>query len=212
MKIDFHRFSTGKEYACVVEEKDRANRRVFLRNIAFLHPPSDLSKIVVVREWGTESNRQTWEPPKGQMEWKEFAAADFKPRQDITPRQLVAAMRKGLLRELAEEAKLTAADIRDFALLPLSYTEPFEAAGKNAVFRYQFWEGVVTEAAMRRAQGRMEELVGNPETWADIPADKKEKNAVAWWKPTSSEAWRRIRGAFSGTMVRMYYDQLFLDP
>ncbi len=205
MKIDFHRFPTGKEYACVVEDK---GRRVFLRNIAFLHPASDPSEIVVVREWGARSDRHNWEPPKGQMEWKEFAAKGHRPGQTITPKQLVAAMQEGLLRELEEEAKLTASDIRNFALLPMSYTEPFVAAGATAVFRYQFWEGTVSPAAMQRAQRRMEELVGNPASWETTPADKKEKNAVGWWKPTSAKAWQKIRGAFSGTMVRMYYDSL----
>lgn len=202
MIIDFKQFPSGKQYACVREEKSR----VFLRNIAILVHPADHGRIVAVREWGSKSDTAAWEPPKGQMEWKEFAAAGFKRGQTISAADLLRVAREGMLRELAEEAKIHADEIRDFQPLPLSYNQPFEGEPAGTDFRYQFWHGVVTPEALQTAQRRMHALVSRPERWAEVPADRKEKDAVAWWKPTGVAAWRQIRGGFSRTLTHMYYD------
>jgi 8-oxo-dGTP pyrophosphatase MutT (NUDIX family) len=200
MIIDYKQFPSGKQYACIRDGKSLC----FLRNIAFLHPPGDPTTIVTVREWGSTTDVGMWEPPKGQMEWKEFAAKGFRKGQRITTPQLVAAMREGLLRELSEEAKILPSEIRDFQLLPMSYSEAFPAAGPHAEFRYQFWTGVVTRTDFTKAEKRMADLVGHPDIWDTVTPDKKEKDAVAWWSPKTPGAWKRIRGAFSGTMTRMY--------
>lgn len=204
MKIDSHIFPSGKQYACVRDGKSKC----FLRNIAFLHKPNSAHTIMIVHEWGVKEDRHQWEPPKGQMEWKEFAAKGFHKGQEISTQQLTSAMKEGLLRELSEEAKVKPTEIQDFRLLPLSYSEPFPKAGPDAEFRYQFWTGTVTAPNFAKAKQRMEELVGNPSLWPDIPADKKEKDGVAWWSPEEPRAWEKIRGAFSGTMTRMYYAYL----
>ena len=139
------------------------------------------------------------------MEWKELADTGIRPGQDISESRLVAQMKKGVLREIAEEAKILPAEIKNLKLLPVSYTEEFPAAGKNAFFRYQFWEGSLGD--LRPAQKRMGELVENGADWSQmLPKDVCEKDAVEWWSPTSPAAWGKIRGAFSMTMTRMYYD------
>ena len=201
MIIDFKQFPSGKQYACIRDGKSC----VFLRNIAFLVHPKDASRIVTVREWGAGTDLHTWEPPKGQMEWKEFAAAGFRPKQAITAEQLLGVAREGLLREMEEEAKILPREIQGLRPLPLSYNQPFEGTA-GADFRYQFWMGVVTPAAMAAAKKRMARLVGNPDVMTEVAADKREKDAVDWWKPTSAAAWSRIRGGFSLTMTQMYYN------
>jgi 8-oxo-dGTP pyrophosphatase MutT (NUDIX family) len=147
-----------------------------------------------------------WEPPKGQMEWKEFAAEGFRKGQDIRDDQLIAAMRAGVLREVEEEAKIRPSHIRGLEVLPMSYSEDFKRAGPNSKFRYQFWRGTVSAADLRKAQDHLAEIVGSPEIQAALPADKKEKDAVAFWKPATNADWDKIRGHFSGTMTRMYYE------
>lgn len=199
MILDYKQFPSGKQYACIRD----GGKQIFLRNIAFLHAPGDASKIVLVHEWGYPTAGE-WEPPKGQMEWKEFAAAGFKKGQDITGSALIAAMRDGVLREVEEEAKIRAGDIEGLDVLQMSYSEDFPAAGKNAMFRYQFWTGVVAPAAMANAQAHIAEIVGNKKLQKSLPPDKKEKDAVAYWSP-ATDGWDKIRGAFSGTMTRMYY-------
>ena len=211
-------FSSGKDYACVLEP---TGAKTFLRNIAFLHAPNNPYKIVVVHEWEYPMDKE-WEPPKGQMEWKELAAAGHRRGERVGTEALLKAMREGICREIAEEAKIPAKYIRDLHVLPIAYTAPFPEAGAGAKFRYQFWTGEVTAATVAAAQKRIERIVGSPAVQASLAADKKEKDAVGFWEPnkkpdtTSKEgargnlgsSWGRIRGAFSGEMTRMYYEWL----
>jgi hypothetical protein len=201
--LDYQKFPSGKQYACVRYGKDK----IFLRNIAFLHPSSDKQRIVLVHEWDYPMAKE-WEPPKGQMEWKEFSAKGYKKGQKLTSKQMIDAMKEGVLREVAEEAKIPATNIRSLEPIYLSYTEPFPEAGPNAFFRYQFWEGIVSAEAVQAAQKTIERIVANPHVQAKLPADKKEKDAVGFWKPTKARDWDKIRGAFSGAMTRMYYGRL----
>jgi hypothetical protein len=201
--LDYQKFPSGKQYACVRDGKTKT----FLRNIAFLHPASDKRRIVLVHEWDYPMARE-WEPPKGQMEWKEFAAEGYKKGQKLTAAQLVAAMKEGIQREVAEEAKIPKTNIRSLHPLPLSYMEAFPEAGPNAFFRYQFWEGIVSAETVEAAQCTLQRIVEHPDVAAKLPADKKEKDAVGFWKPTTQADWDKIRGAFSGAMTRMYYGGL----
>ncbi len=207
-------FPSGKDYACVLEP---TGVKTFLRNIAFLHAPNNPHKIVVVHEWEYPMDKE-WEPPKGQMEWKELKGAGHKRGQRVTAEALLKAMKEGVCREIAEEAKIPAKDIRNLHVLPVAYTAPFEKAGKGAQFRYQFWTGEVTAATVAAAQKRIERIVGSPARQAQLAPDKKEKDAVGFWEPDKKEgrqglrsavgSWGQIRGAFSGEMTRMYYEWL----
>ncbi len=207
MKVTLHsqQFPSGKDYACIVAEE---GTKIFLRNIAFLHAPRNPRKIVLVHEWDFPMDKE-WEPPKGQMEWKELKGAGFRRGQRVEVGDLWKAMRDGVSREVAEEAKIPAAAIRNLHVLPIAYTGAFAEAGEGAKFRYQFWSGEVTAAVVAEAQKRLERIVGNPDVQARLTADKKEKDAVGFWEPGhGKECWGRIRGAFSGTMTRMYYEWL----
>jgi hypothetical protein len=209
-------FSSGKDYACIVGPD---GTKTFLRNIGFLHAPRDPHRIVVVHEWEYPMDKE-WEPPKGQMEWKELKAEGFKRGQRVTADALLKAMKAGVCREIAEEAKIPASAIRNLHVLPIAYTEAFPKAGAGAHFRYQFWTGEVTSETVAAAQKRIERIVGSPAVQARLAADKKEKDAVGFWEPekelkkgrqgmrSAVGSWGRIRGAFSGKMTRMYYEWL----
>ncbi len=198
MKVGYQTFPSGKKYAFVRE----GDKRFFLRNIVFLRNPRNSTQIVVVREWGSPSEKKAWEPPKGQMEWKEFSEAGIKEGQDLRTTTLVKLMREGALREVMEEAKIMPEEIADLRFLPISYKQEFPKAGKDAFFRYQFWEGYVGN--LRPAQMRLQQLVRNPDWIAMLPPDVLEKDGVAWWSPLNPATKHWIRGEFSGTMVDTY--------
>jgi ADP-ribose pyrophosphatase YjhB (NUDIX family) len=201
MIINYKKFpSSGKQYVYLQDGK----KKIFLRNVLFIRHASKPAEIVTVREWGSKTERGAWEPPKGQMEWKELAETGIRAGQDVPISMLVEQMRKGVLREIAEEAKILPSEIKGLKLLPMSYTDEFPAAGPNAYFRYQFWEGTLGD--LRPAQKRLRALTTNADWSAMLPDDVKEKDAVEWWSPTGPAAWGKIRGAFSLTMTRMYYD------
>ncbi len=202
--LDSQHFPSGKDYACL---RNADGTKTFLRNIAFLHAPKNPHKIVLVHEWEYPMTEE-WEPPKGQMEWKELKSAGFRRGQKVETEQLLKAMREGVCREVAEEAKIPASAIHNLHVLPVAYTGQFKEAGRGALFRYQFWTGEVSAATVAAAQKKLERIVGNPAVQAKLAADKKEKDAVGFWEPTNQGSWGRIRGAFSGEMTRIYYEWL----
>jgi len=163
-------------------------------------------EIAVVHEWAG-GDKHTWEPPKGQMEWKEFRDSHIRANSRITIEKLLPFMREGALREMSEEAKILPRDIRNLRLLPMTYAEarPSAKGTKGAQFQYQFWTAELDPRAMHEAQKRMKKLVDNPILAAKLPSDVREKDKVMWWKP--SDGWSYIRGAFSKKMTAMFYKE-----
>lgn len=201
MEIGYHEFPSGKKYTFI---KQNGNP-VFVRNICFLMKENDPYHIVVVREWGSPSNYQVWEPPKGQMEWKELADAGYKAGDVIKPNVLLKQMKVALTREIIEEAKITS--MTNLRPLPLVYKQAWpESSVKNAMFMYQFWTANITEEALIAAQQDMRQLVRSPDLKDVLLKDFTEKDAVAWWSPQSG--WNRIRESFSKKMTRIYYAYL----
>lgn len=203
MELGFHRFPSGKQYA-YVRPMD-APGPIFLRNILFLTPANDKHTIAIVCEMGSHGGYGTWEPPKGQMEWKEFADSGFKAGQRVTPADVINYMRRGALREMTEESKLLPSEITGLQRLPLQYTQAWpESKIAGAAFMYQFWHATVKPGAMFEAQKRLNALVSNPDWIKILPPDMCEKQAVKWWHPKRDDA-KLIRGAFSNTMTQMYF-------
>lgn len=203
MKVGYQTFPSGKKYAFIRE----GDKRFFLRNIAFLRHASNPLQIVVVRDWGSHSEIGAWEPPKGQMEWKEFSEAGVQPEKSLSVNKLVEIMKDGILREIAEEAKIMPSEIKNLHYIPVSYKQEFPKAGKEAFFRYQFWEGTVHD--LQLAKKRLNSLVKNPDWVSMLPEDVSEKDKVAWWSPANTKTRNWIRGEFSGSMVD-YYVQHFM--
>ena len=204
MEIGYHRFSSGKEYVYVMQH----GHPVFLRNIMFIVNATDPHKIAVVREWGADHNNAVWEPPKGQMEWKEFSVyAGIRPHTKIKMPTLVRYMRAGILREIGEEAQLHANELKNIRILPVNYMEDWPESGiKGAKFMYQYWEAEISPKIMDKAQSRMNLLVTNKDWKGMLPPDMTEKNAIRWWSPANG--WGMIRGAFSKKMTQHYFKAL----
>jgi len=183
------------------------NAKIFLRNILLLTRGTDAHTIAVVREWGAKT-RAAWEPPKGQMEWKEFCHNGIGAKRTLTPAQLTAYQRAGVLRELTEEAKILPTEISHLRKLPIIYRQQWEESGvRNAYFMYQFWTARTTDETMLEAQKRMNFLTSDPDLKYLLPSDVTEKDAIAWWSPRT-DMWENIRGAFSKKMTALYFDAL----
>lgn len=202
MKIGYHTFPSGKQYV-FLEAEDGA--RTFLRNILILKNAADPDRIAIVHEWGGTPTK-SWEPPKGQMEWKEFSESGVKSGSTLSEKNLTAHQRRGVLREMVEEAKFLPSEIQDLTKLPLVYKQAWPESGlKNAHFMYQYWTAHATPAAMFEAQRRMKTLLSDPDWKAMLPADMTEKDAVEWWNP-EKDGWDKIRGAFSKKMTLLYFN------
>jgi hypothetical protein len=210
-EVDYHTFSSGKQYACM--KCPRTGTPFFLRNLLILTPPDDTRTIALVREWGAKGDRGAWEPPKGQMEWKEFAEAGVRAGAKLSKAALTRLQRDGILREVREEAKILPKELTGLRRLPLVYSQPWTDATKyggpkNAQFMYQYWHATAPRDLLLEAQKRMDFLVSDADWKALLPPDVTEKDGIRWWNP-SRDGWSPIRGAFSKTMTQMYYD--FLD-
>lgn len=203
MELGFHTFPSGKQYTYV--KPKGAPGPIFLRNILFLTPANDARTIAIVCEMGSHGGAGTWEPPKGQMEWKEFADSGFKSGGRIAPAELFKYMRRGALREMTEEAKLLPSEIQNLHRLPIRYKQEWrESKVPGAAFMYQFWHATVKAGAMSEAQKRIKTLVANPDWIKILPPDMCEKQDIKWWNPARDNH-KLIRGAFSNIMTQMYY-------
>ena len=212
MELGFHTFSTGKQYVFL---KDPATQtRTFLRNILILTPPGAPDTIAIVREWGAKGDVGVWEPPKGQMEWKEFADSGLRAGTRISEADLTRHQREGVLREMIEEAKILPSEIKDLTKMPLVYSQKWEDAGiPNVRFLYQYWTATTTRANLLEAQKRMRTLVDNEDWKHLLPADMTEKDGIEWFTPSRDrDSWKKIRGAFSKKMTDVYFDTLRKTP
>jgi hypothetical protein len=206
MEIDYHTFPSGKSYACIVTP---SGQKVFLRNILFLHNPANPKQIALVHEFGKRTDKAAWEPPKGQMEWKEFSGAGIKPKARLSPRELEKHQREGVLRELTEEAKILPSEIKGLTRLPYIYKQAWPESGlKNAHFCYQYWRAETSPTILFEAQKRLDILKADKDLKAMLPADNSEKDAVKWWSPNSNKAWEDIYGDFSKKMTSLYFKVL----
>lgn len=200
MEVRYHHFPSGKRYAYIHTDTGP----IFLRNMILLTKGTDRHTIAIVHEWGKSTNR--WEPPKGQMEWKEFGTEE--PVLRLTQHQLQEHMRKAILREMTEEAYILPKEIQHFRILPVTYVQEWSKSGiRNARFLYQYWTAQITDKTLLEAQKRIQTIVDNPDWKEILPKDLTEKDAIHWWNPTH-DGFHAIRGGFSQTMTRQYYDFL----
>jgi len=200
MEVGYHEFPSGKRYAYI--KKD--DSPIFLRNIVFLKNTTNPQQIAIVHEWGMPLKGR-WEPPKGQMEWKEFSDSSVKKGDVLPVHKLYKYMARGAMREMAEEANVLPREITGFRRLNLAYQQAWPESGvPKARFMYQFWEANMTPKLMLEAQGRMNTLVTNSDWKEILPSDVTEKDRIQWWQP--SDDWTMIRGGFSKKMTRLYYE------
>jgi len=198
MEVGFRVFPRGKRYTYVVIN----GKPVFLRNMVFIHNAENPDQVVIVHEWGMSQHR--WEPPKGQFEWDELGA---RKGARMTYKQILAAMRQGVLRETKEEAKIMPAELMNLTPLDIAYAQDWPESGfRNGMFMYQFWHATITPATLLEAQKRTKELVDNKDWRHLLPPDVLEKDDIRWWSPKEPNAYSFIRGGFSQKMTQLYFE------
>ena len=201
MEINYFKFPSGKSYAYI---HTRSGQKVFLRNILFLHNTKNRDQIALVHEFGKRTDKEAWEPPKGQMEWKEFAAEGLKPRDHVSAKALEGYQRDGVLRELTEEAKILPSEITGLKRLPFCYKQAWPESGvKDAYFIYQYWQAKATPETLFEAQKRLDILKADKDLKAMLPPDNAEKDAVRWWSPSNGD--EILYGDFSKKMTKAYF-------
>ncbi len=203
MKIGAHTFPSGKSYAYILTPE---GHKLFLRNILFLHNSKNPTQIALVHEFGKRSDKATWEPPKGQMEWKEFASEGLTKGATLSPKSLERHQRAGVLRELTEEAKILPSEIKGLIRLPYAYSQPWpESDLRDAHFMYQYWRAETTPATLLEAQKRLDILKSDADLRAMLPPDNVEKDAIKWWNPRDGLSC--LYGDFSKKMTQHYFKE-----
>ena len=161
--------------------------RVYLRSVAFIHPsegPFNPSKFVVVKKAKRNKGR-IWEPPKGQMEGK-----DIQPGTTV-----MQLLEETVRREVAEEAKITnLLNVRHTGLVFEGVEPDFPP---NTYFQYHVFQAFVEEADFVAAEAAFNV---DPEAWAALPADQREKDGIGW----HIKGQTGLYGRWAPTIVNMY--------
>lgn len=170
--------------------------RVYLRAVCFLHEAGQLfdpSKFLVVKRKDADPSTKAWEPPKGQMEGK-----DAKP--DEAP--LIELMAENVRREVLEESKIKRIQHLRYTGLVVQSKEPDYPA--NTYFQYHIFQAVVQPKHIEDAQKEFEWLIQHPAAFARLRADKREKDALAWFDPVNT----KLMGRWSPSIVSLYLQQI----
>ena len=189
-------YDPAKTYAYV--EHPTEGWRVYLRSCCFIHErPSatgssciDPSTFLVVKSTGKPATAKAWEPPKGQMEYKDMKKH---PKES-----LLRLLRENVQREVEEEAKLS-------HLLGLRHTglvfqgrEPDYPP--NHFFQYHIFQALVSPAQWMKAQQEFDWYRDHPLAFARLRRDKKEKDAIDWYSPSE----HKLHGKWSPSIVALY--------
>jgi 8-oxo-dGTP pyrophosphatase MutT (NUDIX family) len=183
-------FAPHKRYFYVEHPTD--GWRVYLRACCFLHEqgqPFDPAKFLVVKRYEANPTTKAWEPPKGQMEGK-----DAKPEEA----SLIELMAENVRREVQEEAKITAFHSLRYTGLVVQSREPDYPV--NHFFQYHIFQALVSPSVIQEAHDKFQWLHEHPKVWKRMRADKREKDALAWFDPKAT----RLMGKWSPSIVSLY--------
>ena len=169
--------------------------RVYLRAACFLHEaghPFNPQRFLVVKRKDANPDTKAWEPPKGQMEGK-----DAKP-EDAS---LIELMAENVRREVAEESKIKNIHHLRYTGLVVQSREPDYPA--NHYFQYHIFQALTTTENIAIAQEELQWLTEHPAYFNRLRADKREKDALAWFDPQRT----RLMGKWSPSIVALYLQQ-----
>ena len=166
-----------KKYFYVEHPKE--GWRVYLRSAAFLHSINEQfnpQQFIVVKRTGAHKTSPTWEPPKGQMEWKD------------TPngRGLVLKLlEENVRRETEEESHIT--QIKNLQHTGLVFQSQESNYPPNHYFQYHIFQGFLTEAEINKSFDTFKWIKEHPKGFARWKRDRKEKDAVSWFNPRETK-------------------------
>ena len=149
--------------------------RVYLRSAVFLHPelePFNPYKFLVVKRTGARKSSATWEPPKGQMEWKDTPAG----RGNI-----LQLLKENVLRETMEESHITR--IKNLKHMGLVFQSQESSYPANHYFQYHIFQGFVSLQQIQQSFDTFEWIKEHPKGFLRWKKDRREKDAVDWFDP-----------------------------
>lgn len=182
-------FAPNKRYFYV--EHPTEGWRVYLRACTFLHEegvPFDEQRFLVVKTTDADPEKKSWEPPKGQMEWK-----DTDPSKSIY-QNLIGNVK----REVAEESKVYR--LNELRYTKLVYQNRERDYPANTYFQYHIFQALVSPSSIERALEEFAWIQEHPAAFARFKKDKREKDALAWFHPTHT----KLMGRWSPSIVAMY--------
>jgi ADP-ribose pyrophosphatase YjhB (NUDIX family) len=170
--------------------------RVYLRACCFIHevPAKDScidpKRFIVVKRADKVANGREWEPPKGQMEWKDAAR-----KSDESVMQL---LRENVKREVAEESRIKRiVGLRHTSLIFQGREQDYPP---NTFFQYHIFQALVYPKEWMRASAELDWYRAHPLAFARLRRDKREKDAIDWYSPSD----HKLMGKWSPKIVSMY--------
>lgn len=193
-------YSPHKRYFYV--EHPTEGWRVYLRSACMLHElgkPFVPTHFLVVKRTDADEAKASWEPPKGQMEGKDAPTGAGSKRAGI-----MHLLKENIRREVAEEAKVTRIRELTHTGLILQSVEP--DFPPNTYFQYHVFAGYVHPIQVQKAFDEFDWIAKHPEEFQKLRADKREKDAIAWFDDAGPA--KKMMGRWSPTIVRAYLERL----
>lgn len=152
--------------------------RVYLRSCVFLHPTNEKFNpmhFLVVKRTGSRHTSPAWEPPKGQMEKK-----DMKSHKSI-----IELLKENVLRETEEESHIT--DVKKLKHTGLVFQSQESTYYSNTYFQYHIFQGFITPQQIQQSYDTFTWIKQHPKAFAKWRRDRKEKDAVSWFNPLTTQ-------------------------
>jgi 8-oxo-dGTP pyrophosphatase MutT (NUDIX family) len=168
--------------------------RVYLRSACFLHElfkPFQADRFLVVKRTGAETDKASWEAPKGQMEGKDAG-------RDTARQSIEQLLKENIRREVEEEAKISRVRELNHTGLVLQSVEP--DFPPNTYFQYHIFSGYVHPLQIEKAFNEFLWLADHPDAFRRLRSDRREKDDIGWY----NEGTKKMMGRWSPTLVKMY--------
>ena len=189
-------YSPHKQYFYV--EHPIEGWRVYLRAACFIHELYKFfipHRFLVVKRTGADENKNSWEPPKGQMEGKDGCNPD---------KAILQLLKENIRREVAEEAKITY--IRELSHTGLVLQSIESDFPPNTYFQYHIFSGYAHPVQIQNAFQAFKWIEEHPAEFKKLRSDQREKDALTWFHEDNT----KMMGRWSPTILKMYLNQFSL--
>lgn len=186
-------FDPRKAYFYV--EHPEEGWRVYLRAACFVHELEaafDARRFLVVKRTDGDPAKKSWEPPKGQMEGRDW-------RQ--SKRSILQLLKENVRREVAEEAKVRGLRGLQHTGLVLQAVEP--DFPPNTYFQYHVFQAFVPAKTVEVAMVEFAWLAEHPEMFRRLRADQREKDGLGWF----DEGTKKLMSRWSPRLVGAYLER-----